>query len=455
MTAQAPILAQPVADELAVVLELGRRARAAADAAELGFLAVNDTHALAPYRQAALWSADRGILALSGLVDVETNAPYAQWLARLCGALVAATAARAVTSAEVPAAADDWPEFLPPYALWLPIAAADGRVTLALLLARDMPWSDRELLLLGDWLDAWGYAYRQQTRDARPSWRARLRALVVDADPSTPWWKRRRTRLAAVALVVCLFPVRLTVLAPAELVPAQPAVMRAPFEGVVDAVLVQPNQRVKRGQPLYRIDTALASSRRDAAVEALAAAEAEYRQAAQQALFDDESRSRLAALQGALEQRRAEADYASGQAARGTVVAPRAGIVLFDDPTSLVGRPVAVGESVMRVADPAKREIEAWVGVGDAIPVEAGARVRLYLDSSPLVPVDGRLRYYAYEAVERPGGSYAYRIRARLAAGEGGRIGLRGTAKLDGDRVPLIYWVFRRPIAAVRAFIGL
>ena len=84
MTAHQPVGAQPALEQLATILELNRRTRAAADAAELGFLAVNDTHTLAPYRQAALWSADSGIVALSGLVDVDANAPYAQWLRQVC-----------------------------------------------------------------------------------------------------------------------------------------------------------------------------------------------------------------------------------------------------------------------------------------------------------------------------------------------------------------------------------
>lgn len=456
MTAHNPIRTHDATEQLATVLELARRARLAADAAELGFIAVNETHALAPYRQAALWSADRGVLALSGLVDVDANAPYAQWLRLLAEALSDRTAAAAVDADEVPdALAPDWGEFLPPYGAWLPATVEDGRATLALLLARELPWSDRELVLLGEWLDAWAFAYRQATRDARPSWRARLGSLLAPRDTARPWWKRRATRIAAAVLLVCLLPVRLTVLAPGELVPARPAVMRAPFDGVVDTVLVQPNQTVRRGQPLFRIDTALAASRRDAALEAVAAAEAEYRQAAQQALFDDQSKGRLAGLMGVLEQRRAEADYAVDQADRGTVAAPRDGIALFDDPTALIGRPVATGERVMRVADPRHAEIEAWVGAGDAIPLEQGAPVRLYLDSSPLAPVEGQLRYFSYEPVERSGGHYAYRVRARLAAGETGQIGLRGTAKLSGDRVPLIYWVFRRPLAAVRGYIGL
>jgi hypothetical protein len=33
-------------------------------------------------------------------------------------------------------------------------------------------------------------------------------------------------------------------------------------------------------------------------------------------------------------------------------------------------------------------------------------------------------------------------------------VGLKGTARLEGERVPLAYWVLRRPIATARAWIG-
>jgi hypothetical protein len=65
------------------------------------------------------------------------------------------------------------------------------------------------------------------------------------------------------------------------------------------------------------------------------------------------------------------------------------------------------------------------------------------------------LRYVGHEAIERPDGNYAYRVRATLhRLDERARIGLKGTAKLEGGRVPLIYWVMRRPLASLRAWLG-
>ncbi|WP_211090225.1 hypothetical protein [Pseudothauera nasutitermitis] len=78
------------ANPLLVLLDLGRRARTAASAEELAFLLVNDTRRLLPYRQAALWFQGEGIRTLSGVMQVEANAPYAQWLRQACAHLAQA-----------------------------------------------------------------------------------------------------------------------------------------------------------------------------------------------------------------------------------------------------------------------------------------------------------------------------------------------------------------------------
>ena len=68
--------AAPATDHpVLALLDLSRRARAAASLDELAFLLVNDTRRLVPYRQAALWFAAGGVRTLSGVVQPEGNAP--------------------------------------------------------------------------------------------------------------------------------------------------------------------------------------------------------------------------------------------------------------------------------------------------------------------------------------------------------------------------------------------
>ena len=490
------------------LLHLARRARHAASAEALGFVAVNETQALVDYRQAVLWFADRGVVALSGLVSPEANAPYVHWLETLCAGITPDKTPRTLGPADCPGSenAAAWGDWLPEHALWLPLPdeASDAQSCPAhggLILAREAPWSPGEQALLAEWADMLRDAWRRVRRPTlRTRWgevRQHLAGVWPSALERRRWrqarfwhlcagratrngralghllcrprqwgaalrqsaetlWRRPRRRYALLLAVFLLFPVRLTVLAPGELVPARPAILRAPLDGSVDRFFVSPNSRVEAGDKLFQLDLTALQSRFEVARQGLATAEAEYRQAAQQAVFEAKSKVQLAMLQGRLGERRTEVEFLEAQLARAQVVAPQAGIVLMDDPSEWVGKPVQAGERLLIVADEREVEIEAWIALGDAIVLPEAAAVTLYLNAAPLSPVAARLRYYAHDAVARPDGSYAYRLRAVLAAGETPpRVGMKGTAKIKGPWVTLAYWVLRRPMAMLRQASGL
>jgi len=438
-----------------LLLELGHRARAAGSIAELNFLLVNDSRLLTPYRQSCLWLHQGGIAALSGVIEPDGNTPYAQWLDGLCKFLHAqeGSSIRPVEPSELPPElAEPWSEWLAAHAIWIPLQkdGEQGRSRGGLLLSGPQAFDAQRFPLLAEWAHIWLHA--QAAMSARQPglwWRP-----STSATASKNRW-RRKSILALAALVLAgALPVHLTVLAPGELVAAQPVVLRAPLDGVIDKVHVQPNQMVRKGQPLFGLDEAQIGSRLEVAQQALLTAEAEYRQFAQLALGDVRSKSQLAALVGRIGEKRAELEYLAEQRSRSRVLAPEDGMVLFDSPTEWIGKPVQTGERVMRIARPDEVEIEAWIPVGDAIPLEADAPVRLYLAANPMAGLEGKLRYTAYDASARPDGSYAYRMRAAMQPGQQARIGLKGTAKLQGGWVPLAYWILRKPLAVVRQFIA-
>lgn len=450
---------------LEALLEMGRRARQAVSTEVLGFMAVNDTHALAAYRQAALWFSEQGVKALSGVVQLEANAPYVLWLQGVCQHLATnhpmSTLADASALPETLAA--EWSDWLPSHGLWLPMQGeSEGKPASmglgGLLLTRDTPWGETDLVLLSEWMAIWSHAWRAHDRSSAWTWSSQHWLQVIRAQfrrrSDQVWWKQRRVHWALGVMALLLFPVRLTVLAPGELVPANPTVIRAPLDAVVGMFSVKPNEVVQAGQLLFSFDDAPLKSKLKVAQQTLSSAEAEYRQAAQLAVSDVKYKGQLALLMGKVEERRADADYLQGQLERSHVVAPQAGVALFDDPSEWIGKPVSTGERIMRIAAPDDLEVEAWLAVGDAVPLPKDAAVSLYLNSSPLNAVAAQVRYVAHEAVQRPDGSYAYRVRASLQGKTEHRVGLKGTAKVSGTWVPLVYWILRRPVAAVRQLVG-
>ncbi|WP_158818954.1 efflux RND transporter periplasmic adaptor subunit [Methylocapsa sp. S129] len=437
---------------LSTLIQLVKRARHASSEQELAFIMVNETHALTPYRQAVLWRSDRRgvgrVTAISGAAVVERNAPLILWFNRVLSRLdkEAMDTPQPVSASNLPAKlAEEWGEWLPAHALCVPLALnRDGKFGV-LLLAREQPWGDGERYLLQELADGFAQAWQSFLGGRRRSLLMRFLG-----------WRNayKLAILAAVCAGLCL-PVRLSALAPAEVVPFKPTIVRAPLDGVVDRFLVEPNASVKAGQPLLDLDPRAIQNKLDVAGKELAVAEAEYRQAAQEAVFDDKSRAKLTVLKGRTDQRRADVAYAQSLLERIHVTASRAGLALFDDPNDWIGRPVTIGERLLEIADPTQAELEIWLPAADAITLQAGADVELFLNVAPGAPLKAKLRQASYEATPSPANLLGYRLKATLddpAAAP--RIGLRGTAKIYGDEVSLFYYLARRPLAAARQFFG-
>jgi hypothetical protein len=437
---------------LSTLMQLIKRARHAATEQELAFIMANETHSLVPYRQAVVWrqsGPDGGkIIAFSGAALVERNAPMTLWLNRLFGRIGAAPVdtPQTVEVSDLPVKfAQDWGEWLPAHALQVPLTVDKPRMLGTLLLARDQPWSDGERHLLQELADGYAHAWFGLL--------GRRRYSLIE------WLRGRRTRAKlAVAAAVCLIlllPVRLSALAPAEVVPFKPTIVRAPLDGVVDRFLVEPNANVTAGQPLLDLDARAIQNKLDVADKELAVAEAEYRQAAQEAVFDDKSRAKLAVLKDRMDQRSADAAYAQSLLDRIHVTASRAGLAIYDDPNDWTGRPVTIGERLLEIADPNQAELEIWLPVADAITLKTGADVEFFLNISPGSPLKAKLRQASYEATMSPANLLGYRLKATLVdPGQMPRIGLGGTAKIYGERVTLFYYLARRPLAAARQFLG-
>ena len=423
-------------------LLLERQARAATDSGQLAYALVNDGQALFGFRHAALLIAGR-VRALSGVSQVEPNAPFVAFVERAAAQLLA-QGRQADAGVVVPSWLDaqtqaDWRELSAAEAFWLPLKDRRDEVFGGLWLARERAWSPAEQALLAQLGDT--YAHAWLALQPRQPWRLR-------------WPRRRVLALGAALSLGLLLPVRQSVLAPAEVVPLGGRVVAAPLDGVVGEFLVKPNQPVRVGDLLLRFDDTTLRAQADVAERALGVAEAELKANAQRAFADAESSARLDLLAARVEQKRAERDYARDLLARSELRAERDGIAVFADAERWTGKPVQTGERLLELADPAQAELRIELPVGDAIELAPGAEVALFLDSDPLHRHEARLQRQAYEAETSAAGQLAYRLDASFAAAAP-RIGLRGTAKLYGERVPLGLFLLRRPLAALRQSVGL
>jgi hypothetical protein len=447
MTAPAPTAPDPVT----ALLHLEARARAAADLTALEFVVANETWQLVPYRQGLVFRRDAvgrpALSAVSGLATLEGDTPFTLWTERLAAHLWSVQAPQVLQRATAPADLQrDWSEWLPAHALYLPLRSPRGEVVGGTLFARDDPWSDASVAFLARLAEAYGHAAWALSRQDGVA--VRMRAWAAR---HPRWW----IAAAAAAAVALLAPVRMTVLAPAEVIALDAQAVSAPMDGVVKAFQVAPNQAVRKNDVLFTLDDTSLAARRDVAAKALEVARADALLAAQKAFDNDRSRAELAVLQGKVKEREAELALLTQQLSRLEVRAPRDGIAVFGDPNDWIGRPVVTGERIAQLADPRDAGVLVWLPVADAINLEAGAEIRLFLHVAPLSPLSARLTQTSYQSMLSPEGVAAYRIRGAFEPGEGeARIGLKGTAKLYGDRRPLGYILLRRPISALREWTG-
>lgn len=433
----------PGAAERAFALFLGleQQARKAEGTEQLAFAMVNGGQTLFGFRHAALLIAGK-VQALTGISVVEAHSPFVAFIERAASALL--KHGRLDESHNVdPAQMDeqtrlDMNELSAPHAYWLPLKNRSGETFGGLWLARDLPFNDAEQSLLTQLADS--YAHAWLALQPRKPWRLR-------------WPSKKLLAVAAALCVLLLIPVRQSVLAPAEVVPLGGRLVTAPLDGVIAEFLVKPNQHVAAGDLLVRFDATSLKAQADVAERALDVAEAELKANSQRAFADAESSARLDLLAARVEQKRAERDYAQQLLARSEVRAERSGIAVFADAERLTGKPVQTGERLMQIADPAQAELRIELPVGDAISLEPGAEVALFLDSDPLNRHKARLERAAYEAQSTAAGQLAYRLDAAFVDAPP-RIGLRGTAKLFGGRAPLAYYLLRRPLAAARQSLG-
>lgn len=229
-----------------------------------------------------------------------------------------------------------------------------------------------------------------------------------------------------------------------------------PLEGAIDTVYVRPNETVAENQALFDLDTTGLRTRLSVARKAFEAAAEEYRQAAQLAVSDDEKgRLEMTLRKGRMEEKAAELDHSQTMLDRVQVKASRAGVAVFSDAADWVGKAVMIGERVMQIADPGQVEITLRLPVGDAIPLDPTAKVTLYLSNAPQFSYAAKLTYMAYRAEPGADGIVAYRMKADFEPDETlPRLGLTGTARVYGDRVPFIYYLLRRPIGVLRQWVG-
>jgi len=382
------------------------------------------------------------IEAISSQSKLDRTTPFIQWMTRQLSLRARQSELDELKQWEFDNSGEDTP-FTYPFtqALFVPLAPDPKRG--GLLFSREHPFKEVDKHIAARLAKIFGMA-------ARTTKRKKHRDISIS---------KRLALWGGTALLAALLaiPVPMTTLAPAEIVAGTPYMITAPFEGVIEDILVSPNTPVQKDTPVLRfVDMAYRNDFILAGKEE-AIADAKLRQAAVSSFISETAKRDIAIAEAEKALAGARQDYAQDRLAKTILTSPKTGLAIYSDPADWRGRHVTTGEAIIQIADPAdlRLRIEAPLSMGDSLG--GGARVKLFLDNAPLNALEAELVSASYYAKSMPGGHMAYEAYADLKPSENNvlpRIGTRGVAKIYGQKAPLGYWLLRRPITLLRQSLG-
>ena len=434
---------------LSKLLAFEDEVRAIEDERELSMHLCNSSRRVVPFKQCFYIQINRTgdfILRSSSSVSVvDRNAPFSRWIEKVTGRVIQDVDSGQV-SFSLPMYCDDtdeekdsypFPEFL-----WTPQIQND-QVIGGTLMTRTVPWSEADNAIAKRISNLYLHA-RAAINGKKTLTRTRVKVKPV------------LLSLCALSLLLGFLPVSITALAPVEVVPKEPFVLAAPFNGVVREITATQGEELSAGDTVIVFDDVHLLNEKKLADQKAAIASARHQRASQGAIADHRVKREIEVARAEYELAMAESQYASELLDQARLTTPVPGIAIFSDKSDWEGKPVSAGEAIVAVADPASVALEVDLPVKESNVLAEGARIKIFLDSDPLNPLEATLVNASYRAQPDKRDILSYSLTAELADSEAElpRIGVQGTAQVFSEKASLAYVIFRRPITAFRQYTG-
>jgi len=437
--------------KIARLIGLEKKAREARDRDELNFLVVNETREIINYTNSFLLlksPTDKyHVNAISDIATVDRTAPLVTFVEDVMNdkSLKDLKEIELIDLEEFTKAMKrKKPNSIPQYLLCVPIFSPQKGLQGYLILSRNDPFKENESELLGHLSRTYGHAYNTF-----------LSNYSIKDFLNKNFSGRKRWIIIGIVFLILVFPIRMTSTAPVEVVAKNPYLITSPFDGVVKKIIANNNDKVKSGDLLVILEDTDLLNDFNLAKQSLRLAETELLRSRQSSFTDNEEKSRLAELVARVDLKKAEVQSAQQKLKNSKIYSEQKGVAIVDRKLDWQGKPVAVGEKILTIADPKEIEFLIWLPVKDSIVIKENSKVRVFLDVNPISPYKGKLLRSTYEPELSPEEVLSYKL---VSSFEGNkkipRIGLRGTAKVYGSRVILFYYLFRKPITFVRQLIG-
>jgi hypothetical protein len=436
--------------KIARLIGLEKKSREARTQDELNFVVVNETRQIIDFVNSYLLlktPTDKyHVKAVSDLATVDRTAPLVTFVENIINDQTSSNL-KEIQNFEVDKISRilkiKKPKNIPDNILLIPIFSPQRGLQGFLITTRNEKFNDNEVELARHLSVTYGHAYNTFLTDFS----------IKDFLKKNFTGKRSWIIILSIIFIL-IIPIKITSTAPVEVVPKNPRLITAPFDGVVKNIIVNNNDKINSGDLLIQIEDTDLKNSFNLAKQSLQVAEKELLRSRQFSFSNNEEKARLAELMAQVDLKKAEVESTSERLKNSKIYADKDGIAIVDQKNNWQGRPVSVGEKIITIANPEKVEFLIWLPVKDSLIIKENTDVKVFLDINPIKPLKGKLKRASYQSSLSPEEVLSYQISASFEGEEIPRIGLRGTAKIYGSRVTLFYYLFRKPITFVRQLIG-
>ena len=423
---------------------------------ELIFKILNDTIALRSYDRALLWSLDNKkpkLLGASGQSKVAGDTQLTEDWITVIRELRKEQRCKILSAEDLTDSRENW-ERLNETAkglsvLYLPIIWEEK--TIALLTIEQWnkhSWTDEELLVFGSLMENYATAWMKFNKTSR------IRKTLF---PGKIKGYVRLFLLATVVYVLFFVKVPLRIVAPCEVIPEQPLVVSASLDEVIDEILVKPGQSVKKDQVLFAYEKSSILEELQVARKKLSKTKATYTKVQTMAAKgNEEARRNLVTLALEIEMGEIELSRMQEKADKLSAKAPGTGEIMMKDPNTWKGKPVRIGEQVMMIVSSKNTKVKIWIPENDNVLLNQDKEMKIILNINPGTTRNAKLEYISSFTQPSPLGVNSFIAEAQWSKSSNAnvKLGLKGTAILYGNDVPVIYWICRKPWLSFRKTVG-
>lgn len=440
------------------LLQLEHNCRNCESKKELYFQIVNGIRSLVNYSQGILLTTDLTgkykVVAISDISVVDSTSPYVQWVEDVTLDLQNNEKIKDVFIVDTKNDLKEinyksLHEFAPSNILYIPLKKSkeNSDTDYIFLLFKEESWNENDILMIKHLSSSLTYFLFA------------MRSCGISQTLKNLSFKNKYFKIVVLVVFLLMFlPVRLSVLAPLEVDAKNPYVVTSPLNAVIEEVKVFPNDKIEKNQLIVKFDDVDFSNDYLVAKRTLDVTNAELFSTKQSSFLDPKQKSQISQLENQVKLKEAELDYAKDQLDKTKIFAKEDGIAIINNPNDWKGKPVSTGERIFLIAKPENIELKIMLPVSDAIFLEENAIVKAFFDNDPTNSWSAKIKYISYKPELTEQNILSYKITANFDdIKENGyipSIGLRGTAKIYSKKVSLFFYLFRKPITAVRQWIG-